>query len=98
MTESKLTTLIVKALRRKGGFWFKVHGSAYQTTGIPDILGCYKGRFVAFEVKLPGRENTLSPRQRLMLLRVRQHGGTSAMITSTRGALNVIMELDTELD
>lgn len=94
MNESKLTTKIIKALKRKGGFWFKVHGSAYQTTGIPDILGCYKGRFVAFEVKIPGKDSTLSKRQRLMLLRIRQHGGVSALITSTRGALEAIRELD----
>ena len=98
MNESTLTTKIIKTLRIKGGFWFKVHGSAYQVTGLPDILGCYRGRFVAFEVKLPGKESTLSNRQRLMLHRVRQQGGYSAMLTSKRGALEAIQEIDSELD
>jgi len=80
MNESKLTTQIIKALKKHGGFWFKVHGSAYQTTGIPDIIGCYRGRFVAFEVKLPEKLDTLSPRQRLMLQRIRQQNGLSACI------------------
>ena len=98
MNESKLTTLILKALKKHGGFWFKVHGSAYQTTGIPDIIGCYRGRFIGFEVKIPGKENTLSRRQRLQLVRIVQQGGSSAMITSVRGALKLIQELDTLLD
>ena len=98
MDESKLTTLIIKALRRKGGFWFKIHGSAYQTSGIADIVGCYRGRFIALEVKIPGKERTLSKRQRLMLLRVRQHNGVSAVVTSTEAALEVILSVDRELD
>lgn len=98
MNESKLTSNIIKALKTHGGFWLKIHGSASQTTGIPDILGCYRGRFVALEVKIPGRASTLSKRQRLMLTRIRQHGGTSAMITSTQDALEVILDIDSELD
>jgi Holliday junction resolvase len=98
MTESQLTTQILKALRKEGGFWFKVHGSAYQVTGLPDIIGCYKGRFVGFEVKLPEARHTLSKRQGLMLLRIRQQRGLSAVVTSTRGALEVLREFDSTID
>jgi penicillin-binding protein-related factor A (putative recombinase) len=98
MNERLLTTNILKVLKKAGGFWFKTHGSAYQTTGLPDIMGCYRGRFVGFEVKMPGRENTLSARQGLMLHRIRQHGGYSALLTSTRGALEAIQDIDLELN
>ena len=52
--ESRLVSRILKALRAQGGFWFKVHGGPYQVAGIPDIIGCLNGHFVAIEVKIPG--------------------------------------------
>lgn len=94
MTESQLTRRILKALKDHGGFWVKIHGSANQVTGLPDIVGCYKGRFVGLEVKLPDGSHKLSERQRLMLTRIEQQGGISAVVTSPRGALEAIWELD----
>ena len=31
----------------------KTHGSPYMEMGTPDLIGCYNGRFFAFEVKRP---------------------------------------------
>lgn len=31
----------------------KVHGGPYQDKGTPDLLACYKGVFIAIEVKTP---------------------------------------------
>ena len=98
LKESTLTRQIITALREHGGFWFKTHGSAYQVAGLPDIIGCYRGRFVGLEVKLPGGENTLSLRQRVMLERIEQHGGISNVVTSKRGALDVLGRVDSLLD
>lgn len=46
-------------LEVEGGWWVKIHGSAFQQAGIPDILGCYTGLFIAIEVKCPGEVPTL---------------------------------------
>src|SRR6185436_10466167 len=52
--ESRLQQRIQKALRKEvGGKWFKVHGSAFQEAGQPDIIGTVDGLFFGFEVKLP---------------------------------------------
>jgi hypothetical protein len=40
-------------LKECGGKWFKVHGSAFQESGQPDIIGCVDGLFFGFEVKVP---------------------------------------------
>lgn len=46
-----------KGIPGVGGWWLNFHGgSVYMPRGIPDIIGCYKGRFVAFEVKKPGEK------------------------------------------
>lgn len=93
--ESKLVVKIMKALRQRGGWWFKVHGGATQITGIPDILGCYEGRFVAIEVKLPlpGRVKA-SPRQNLMLARIARNGGAACIATSVEDALRELDYVD----
>ena len=35
--------------------------------GIPDIVGCYKGRFFAIETKAPGKKKNLSKNQSLRI-------------------------------
>lgn len=45
----------VKTFLRDNGCWFLKYwgGAAYTKSGIPDILVCCKGRFIAVEVKAP---------------------------------------------
>jgi penicillin-binding protein-related factor A (putative recombinase) len=73
---------IIKYLTEQGAWCFKVHGGPTQRAGIPDILGCYKGRLFGFEVKQPGKENTVSPRQSYEMTRIRESGGYARMVTS----------------
>ena len=60
ITESQITAKILSQLKRLGGFWYKTHGGPFQVRGLPDIIGCYQGAFYGLEVKVPGRENTLT--------------------------------------
>ncbi len=98
MKESDLTTKIVKTLRARGGFWFKVHGGAYQMAGVPDIIGCYKGHFIGIEVKLPSLRHKVTKRQRLILSRIRRARGTAVVCVSTLAALEVLDRVDALLD
>lgn len=50
--ETKLQKSIQKYLKDIGAYEFKVHGSAYMRAGIPDIICCYKGRFIGIECKI----------------------------------------------
>lgn len=50
--ESKLSTSIRHLMESKGAWGFKVFGNAYQMAGIPDLLFCENGRFVAIESKV----------------------------------------------
>lgn len=58
MTERKITDRIIKELRSLGFFVFKVHGSAYQQAGLPDLFAIKDGRLLAIEVKRPGGQTT----------------------------------------
>jgi len=87
--EAPLTKQILKALKKKGGFWVKIHGGPFQVSGLPDIIGCYEGRFYGFEVK---RDKSLKPtaRQRLVLATIRRAGGISRVVTGPAEAIKAI--------
>ena len=38
-----------------GAYNIKIHGSNFQEPGIPDIIACYKGKFIGIETKAPGK-------------------------------------------
>lgn len=60
--ESRLQQRIKKALIKEcGGKWWKVHGSAFQESGQPDLDGVVDGISFKFEVKVPlhGRPSAL---------------------------------------
>ena len=95
-TEGKLVERIQRNLRTKypSSFWTKIHGSAYQRAGLPDIIGCHQGRFVAFEVKVPGKEHTVTALQRYTLEELTKAGALAEMITSVEEAEDYLKGLD----
>lgn len=49
--ESEIKKKIKDYIESRGGFWTAVKGGAHSKTGDPDLIVCYKGRFVGVEVK-----------------------------------------------
>lgn len=43
------------------------------TAGLPDLIVCYKGKFIGIEVKVPGKNAT--PRQLFVHQQIRKAGG-----------------------
>lgn len=42
----------VKRILKKAGAWYTMpHQAGYSKRGVPDVLACYKGRFIAIETK-----------------------------------------------
>ena len=89
MTEPDLVRKIKKALIAEGAYAAKIHGGRY-SVGIPDLLVCHEGNFVAFEVKLPGKEKNLTELQRNNLMSIREAGGDAWVITSVEAAIEII--------
>lgn len=93
-TEAELVKKIIKALRMIPQCEaMKIHGDMYQERGIPDILVCYRGNFVAFEVKRPGKERNVSKFQHLKLLKISKAGGVARVISSTYEAIDILAKL-----
>lgn len=55
MNENTVKKKIKKFLDEIGAFHFPAAASPYGVKGIPDIIACYKGRFIGIEAKAPNR-------------------------------------------
>lgn len=87
--EKDIVAAILRYLKhRPRCFAWKTHGGMYGTAGIPDIIACVGGRFVALEVKQPGGK--LSRLQEITLGKIRAAGGVAAMVTSVEEAGRVL--------
>lgn len=82
MNESQLTTQIKNYLHSKCAYVEKIFGGGFQASGIPDLLCCYKGLFIAIEVKSPTGKGRASDIQKLKIKAIRDSGGI-ALITDT---------------
>jgi len=91
--EAAVIRAIKDELTKRGAWVYKTHGSAYSMRGAPDILACYPdGRFVALEVKQPGRRSRATPLQKYHLRKIREAGGVGAVVTSVEEALDAIAQ------
>lgn len=73
-------------------FAWKEHGGMYGTSGIPDIIACIGGRFVAFEVKVPGGK--LTKLQEITLQRINDAKGEAFKVTSVQEVKAILATLD----
>lgn len=71
--KERVVNPILKWLRQNGAFAEKTHGSEYTRIGMPDIIACCSGRYVAIEAKYPGGKVTDA--QERCLLEVTVAGG-----------------------
>ena len=75
-------------------FFWKEHGGPYGTSGVPDIICCYKGSFLGLEVKLPtGR---LTELQKRAINRINRAGGVARRVESVEDVRRVIAQADAE--
>ena len=78
--ERDITRNIRGYLNIRGIFHYKQWQGLGSLPGVSDIIGIYRGKYLAIEVKCPG--NKLSDRQKAFLDRVNEEGGIGFMATS----------------
>ena len=89
MKEKTITNQILKYLKScPECFAFKEHGGIYGVSGIPDVICCYKGKFMAFEVKTP--QGKLSKLQEITIKRINESGGMAFKVTSLQEVKDVL--------
>lgn len=83
MRETPLTNKIRLVLTAAGAFVSKTHGSNVGS-GLPDLLACYHGAFIALEVKRPGRKREGTALQERTLSEIRAAGGWAGVVNDLR--------------
>jgi hypothetical protein len=93
LTETALVAQLKQYLELAGALVIRVNSGAFAGShngkkwfvklnsepGCSDLLACYRGRFVALEVKRPGKKAT--PEQESFLAAVEAAGGLAAVVT-----------------
>ena len=80
MSESKLQGKIIKYIKRNGGLVIKTITT--NTNGSPDLLICWGGKFIAFEVKNPNGKGVTSKLQKYRIKAIREAGGIAHVVSS----------------
>jgi hypothetical protein len=91
-TEKQITNKILKHLRSVPySKWSKIHQGGMSEKGVPDIVGCFQGRYVAIEVKRPGKHPT--PMQADYLQGIKAAGGVAWCVHSVSELLDLMTGL-----
>lgn len=79
MTEAEFQKKVLEFLRSQGVWHVKYWGGGQFTkAGIPDILACVKGKFVAIELKT--ETGRLSKLQEYNLAKIKESGGQALVL------------------
>jgi Holliday junction resolvase len=79
--EKKVKDQVTKLLDAKNAYWFYPVMGGYGSSGVPDIVACYRGVFIGIECK--AGNNTPTALQIKNLNQISQAGGYSAVINET---------------
>ena len=96
MLERDIVAAIKKYLASLGSdvFFWKEHGGPYGTSGVPDIICCYRGRYLGLEAKLPGGK--LTELQKRAIDKINGAGGIARRVESVDDVQAVIQLVDDE--
>lgn len=88
--EKAVKDKIVRLLKEKGVYYFFPATHGYGRSGVPDIIACVNGKFLAIECKANGGKPTTLQLRELSL--IRGAGGT-AIIADENSAAEVMATL-----
>ena len=97
MSEKNITAAIMRYLKTVPCcFCWKRHGAQYGTAGLPDVICCISGRFIAFEVKTPS--GRLSKLQESMIAKIKAAKGEAFKVTSVEDVKQILDNLEVKPD
>lgn len=80
--EGKVKKAVKEYLRSIGAWYYMPVSNGMGRVGCPDILVCYKGLFMAFETKAPGKIRNVTPNQRREIDEITSANGLALVVDS----------------
>lgn len=96
MLEKSVENDIKKYLLYNKIYYIKIHGSRFMVTGIPDIIACYKGRFIGIEGKAPGKLKNQSDSQKINEENIVRNGGIYLLTDNLKDVVDLIEKIKKE--
>jgi hypothetical protein len=78
--EAKVKDACKKYLKSIGAWFFMPVSNGMGQVGIPDIICCYKGMFLAVETKAPGKRMNTTPNQDRVLQEIQNADGWAIVV------------------
>lgn len=88
MREKTIENAIKKYLTSNGAYFIKHYANRFTRVGVPDILCCWRGKFVGIEVKTP--TGKLTDLQVYNLEHIKASGGISIVARSLKDVQEVL--------
>lgn len=93
MLEKDIVAAILRLLKKTPCCYaWKEHGGMYGVAGIPDIIACMNGRFVAFEVKT--ETGKLTKLQEITIQKIRDAKGQAFKVTSAAEVAAILKQME----
>lgn len=92
--EKKVKLKVVAVLKELGAYYFYPVSGGYGASGVPDIVGCYKGNFFAVECKA-GKGKTTALQEK-NLNNIMTAGGTALVVNedNIEDVHNMLISMD----
>lgn len=90
MKEQDVQKKIIKYLESLGAWTVKTITT--NKRGTPDIIACLNGKFVAIEVKAPGKMSTVSEIQQFQLDKITEAGGLAIASDDLEKVKNILSQ------
>ena len=91
--EKRVKTKVEAVLKNEGAYYFFPATHGYGRSGVPDIIACVNGRFLAIECKAGGNKPT--PLQTREIENIRLAGGVA--VVANEGNWDMVRSLVCEL-
>jgi hypothetical protein len=84
-----------KYLKSIGAWFFMPVSNGMGQVGIPDIICCYKGMFLAVETKAPGKRTNTTPNQDRVIEAIRGADGWAIVVDNVDQLHDFIVAINT---
>ena len=88
--EGKVKKKVKEYLATTGAWYYMPVSNGMGRVGCPDILVCYKGHFLAFEVKPPGQRNNTTANQDREIAGINKAEGIAIVVDDVEQVKEVI--------
>ena len=92
--EGKVKKKVKEYLVSIGAWYYMPVSNGMGRSGCPDILVCYKGRFMAFETKAPGKLKNTTPNQDREIAGINAAEGLAIVVDDVEQVKEVINAQD----